>query len=115
MYERADDWRKLISLNDERFALAVDDGERLETLRESAALWLERQRAVKAFESIVEHGSWIPTVLNCVNSSRNLVRRPSTRDNLAQAYKRLFREQNRGNYQAGACCGTRYRSRQEAR
>jgi tetratricopeptide (TPR) repeat protein len=42
VYERADDWRKLISLNDERLALAVDDGERIETLRESAALWQER-------------------------------------------------------------------------
>ncbi len=42
VYERVDDWRKLISLNDERLALAADDGERIETLRESAALWQER-------------------------------------------------------------------------
>jgi tetratricopeptide (TPR) repeat protein len=53
VYERADDWRKLISLNDERLALAVDDGERIETLRESAALWQERGRdPSQAFDAV---------------------------------------------------------------
>jgi golgin subfamily B member 1 len=42
IYERADDWRKLVTLNDVRLALATDDGERIAILRESATLWEER-------------------------------------------------------------------------
>ncbi|HEY8038469.1 MAG TPA: tetratricopeptide repeat protein [Polyangiaceae bacterium] len=52
IYERADDWRHLVAVNDERLGLATDDGERIAILRESAKLWEERggDRA-KAFEA----------------------------------------------------------------
>jgi tetratricopeptide (TPR) repeat protein len=42
IYERADDWRHLVAVNDERLALATDDPERIAILRESATLWEER-------------------------------------------------------------------------
>jgi tetratricopeptide (TPR) repeat protein len=42
IYERSDDWRKLVSLNDVRLALATDESERIAILRESATLWEER-------------------------------------------------------------------------
>ncbi len=42
IYERTDEWRRLVSLNDERIALATDDGERISILRENATLWEER-------------------------------------------------------------------------
>ncbi|HEX8790523.1 MAG TPA: tetratricopeptide repeat protein [Polyangiaceae bacterium] len=42
IYERADDWRHLIAVNDERLGLAQDAGERIGILRETAKLWEER-------------------------------------------------------------------------
>jgi len=53
IYERADDWRRLVATNDERLALATDDGERIAILRETARLWEERggDRA-RAFDAV---------------------------------------------------------------
>ncbi|MCU0690747.1 MAG: tetratricopeptide repeat protein [Polyangiaceae bacterium] len=42
LYEGADDWRKLIHLNAQRFDLAADDLDRVAILRETAKLWEER-------------------------------------------------------------------------
>jgi tetratricopeptide (TPR) repeat protein len=53
IYERADDWRRLVAINEERLGLASDDGERISILRESAKLWEERGGDLsKAFEAI---------------------------------------------------------------
>ncbi len=52
LYEAADDWRRLVQLNEDRFALAVDD-EKVMVLRETAELWETRgndnKRARKAY------------------------------------------------------------------
>ncbi|HEV3193896.1 MAG TPA: tetratricopeptide repeat protein, partial [Polyangiaceae bacterium] len=42
IYERADDWRRLVALNEERLSVATDDAERISILRESADLWEKR-------------------------------------------------------------------------
>ena len=42
LYEGADDWRKLIYLNAQRFDLATDEMDRVGILRETARLWEER-------------------------------------------------------------------------
>jgi tetratricopeptide (TPR) repeat protein len=42
LYERSDDWRMLVRLNEERFALATDDHEKVSVLRETAKLWETR-------------------------------------------------------------------------
>ncbi|MDP9000222.1 MAG: tetratricopeptide repeat protein, partial [Myxococcota bacterium] len=53
IYDRNDDWRRLVGLNDDRLALANDDGERIAILRESARLWEERGHdATRAFDAI---------------------------------------------------------------
>ncbi|MBM4361173.1 MAG: hypothetical protein FJ104_00715, partial [Deltaproteobacteria bacterium] len=39
LYEGADDWRRLIKLNEDRFGLARDDAEKVAVLRETAQLW----------------------------------------------------------------------------
>jgi tetratricopeptide (TPR) repeat protein len=53
IYERADDWRKLVSLNDVRLALTSDESERISILRESATLWEERGADLdRAFEAM---------------------------------------------------------------
>ncbi|HWL85144.1 MAG TPA: hypothetical protein VNO21_05045, partial [Polyangiaceae bacterium] len=53
IYERADDWRHLISVNDERLGIADGDSERVGILRETARLWETRGKdANKAFDSV---------------------------------------------------------------
>jgi tetratricopeptide (TPR) repeat protein len=42
IYERADDWRRLVALNEERLSVATDDAERILILRESSNLWEKR-------------------------------------------------------------------------
>ncbi|MFO0763004.1 MAG: tetratricopeptide repeat protein [Byssovorax sp.] len=42
LYERSDDWRLLIRLNEERFGLAQDTHEKVSVLRETARLWETR-------------------------------------------------------------------------
>jgi len=42
LYERADDWKKLIVLNDQRLELASADSDRITILRENAELWEKR-------------------------------------------------------------------------
>ena len=55
IYERADDWRHMVSVNEERLGLATDDGEKIAILRENARLWEERggdhDRAFEAMRS----------------------------------------------------------------
>lgn len=53
LYEGADDWRRLITLGEERLALATDTGEKTGILRETARLWEDRGNdRVKAFDAI---------------------------------------------------------------
>ncbi len=42
IYEEADDWRHLIRLNEDRFALAEDPHQKVSVLRETAQLWESR-------------------------------------------------------------------------
>lgn len=42
LYESADDWKRLIKLNEDRFSLATDPGEQVAVLRETADLWESR-------------------------------------------------------------------------
>lgn len=53
IYERADDWRRLIALNEERLAIATDDGERVAILRETATRWEKRGNDLRrAFDAL---------------------------------------------------------------
>jgi golgin subfamily B member 1 len=42
LYEATDDWRHLIKLNEDRYQLARDPGEKVAVLRETSRLWEER-------------------------------------------------------------------------
>jgi len=42
LYEAVDDWRRLIKINEDRFALADNVGEKVSVLRETAELWERR-------------------------------------------------------------------------
>ncbi|MCL2448302.1 MAG: tetratricopeptide repeat protein [Polyangiaceae bacterium] len=53
IYERRDDWRKLVALNEERLAIATNDGERVDIWRENAALWEARGKDLRrAFDAM---------------------------------------------------------------
>ncbi|MGD0674749.1 MAG: tetratricopeptide repeat protein [Polyangiaceae bacterium] len=53
IYERADDWRKLIDLNEQRLTIATSDGDRVGVWRENAVLWEERgEDRQKAFDAM---------------------------------------------------------------
>ncbi|HWA76644.1 MAG TPA: tetratricopeptide repeat protein [Polyangiaceae bacterium] len=57
LYEAADDWRRLITLNEDRFALAPSEADKVSVLRETAELWERRggdvRRARRALEAAV--------------------------------------------------------------
>lgn len=57
IYEAADDWRHQITLNEDRYALAEHEAERVTVLRETAELWERRggdlRRARRALEAAV--------------------------------------------------------------
>ncbi len=57
LYEAADDWRRLITLNEDRFALADTVADKVLVLRETAELWESRgddlRRARRALEAAV--------------------------------------------------------------
>jgi golgin subfamily B member 1 len=53
LYERQDDWRLLIKLNEERFGLAQDAREKVAVLRETARLWETRGNdELRAFDAM---------------------------------------------------------------
>lgn len=58
LYEEADDWRRQIKLNEDRYELAEDPIERVAVLRETARLWEERgsdaHRARRALAAALE-------------------------------------------------------------
>lgn len=52
LYERSDDWRQLVRLNEERFSLASDPREKVAVLRETAKLWETRgDDSIRAFQA----------------------------------------------------------------
>jgi tetratricopeptide (TPR) repeat protein len=52
IYETSNDWRKMVTVNAERLAIAQDVGERVTILRDTAKLWEEQGKDLgKAFEA----------------------------------------------------------------
>ena len=88
IYERADDWRHLIAVNDERLALATDDGERIGILRESAKLWEERGGdRERAFEAMRDAWTRDPEDGDAREHLERLAAATKRWDDLAGAYE----------------------------
>jgi tetratricopeptide (TPR) repeat protein len=88
IYERADDWRHLVSVNDERLALATDDGERITVLRETARLWEERGKDLdRAFESMRSAWTLDPEDGDARENLDRLAEATKRWDDLAGAYE----------------------------
>ena len=93
IYESADDWRRLIKLNEDRFGLARDGTEKVIVLRETAALWESRggdkDRARRALGLAVELDADDAEVRA---EYERLVEATLAWDELAENYEAVLRE-----------------------
>src|SRR5262249_36534131 len=89
LYERADDWRHLIALNDQRLELAQDRGDKIPILRENAELWEKRgnddKRALLAVRAAFELD---PDDEETRREMERVAEKTKSWDSLAQAYER---------------------------
>lgn len=88
LYEGADDWRKLIQLNAQRFDLTDDDLERVAILRDTARLWEERggdQR--RAFDALRAAFEVDPEDTEIRDHMQRLTESLNAWDELAEAYE----------------------------
>lgn len=91
IYERADDWRHLVLVNQERLALATDDGERIGFLRETARLWEERGNdRLRAFDAIRAAWTLDPEDGDAREQLDRLAEATSRWDDLAAAYEQAI-------------------------
>jgi tetratricopeptide (TPR) repeat protein len=88
IYERWDDWRRLVALNEERLSLATDSAERVAILRESAGLWEKRAGdARKAFDATVAAWTLDPEDGHAREQLERLAGVTERWDDLAEAYE----------------------------
>ncbi len=91
LYERADDWRRLVEINDERLALATNDGERIAILRESARLWEERGGDLAlAFDSTRRAWTLDPEDADSRENLDRLAAATGRWDDLAESYEKAI-------------------------
>ncbi|HVW24349.1 MAG TPA: tetratricopeptide repeat protein [Polyangiaceae bacterium] len=93
LYEAADDWRRLIKLNEDRFGLARDAAEKVAVLRETAVLWEQRgndkDRARRALGLAVEFDADDADVRA---EYERLTEATNAWDELAESYEAALRE-----------------------
>ena len=93
LYEGADDWRRLIKLNEDRFGLARDAAEKVAVLQETATLWEQRgndrDRARRALGLAVELD---PDDADVRGEYERLTEATSAWDELSENYESALRE-----------------------
>ncbi|MFO7177475.1 MAG: tetratricopeptide repeat protein [Pseudomonadota bacterium] len=93
LYEAADDWRRQISLNEDRFALAPDAMGKVAVLRETADLWERRggdlRRARRALEAAVRID---PDDVDVRREYERLTEETAAWDQLTQVYEEVLAE-----------------------
>jgi tetratricopeptide (TPR) repeat protein len=88
IYERWDDWKRLVALNEERLSIATDAAERVAILRESAVLWEERGRDPrKAFDATAAAWTLDPDDGHAREQLERLAGVTQRWDDLADAYE----------------------------
>lgn len=93
LYEAADDWRRQIQLNEDRYQLAQDTADKVRVLRETAELWEKRgddlNRARRALEAAVKLD---PDDADTRAEYERLVERTSAWDALSDAYESVLED-----------------------
>lgn len=93
LFEASDDWRRQIALNQDRFALAQDDAERVAVLRETADLWERRgQDLSRGFQALREAIRIDPEDAEVRAEYERLAERVGRWDELAEAYEEVLAE-----------------------
>lgn len=91
LYESADDWKRLIKLNEDRFSLAADAAEQVAVLRETAELWESRgQELGKARRVLAEAVRIEPDDAEVRAEFERLVEATSSWQELAELYEQLL-------------------------
>ncbi len=89
IYERADDWKHLVHVNEERLALADDDHEKVSILRETAKLWEDRgEDRERAFVAVRDAFVLDPDDGESREELDRLAEATGRWDELAEAYER---------------------------
>jgi tetratricopeptide (TPR) repeat protein len=93
LYVTADDWRRLITLNEDRFALAATEADKVLVLRETAELWEQRggdvRRARRALEAAVRLD---PDDADVRKEYQRLTEENSAWEQLARTYEEVLVE-----------------------
>lgn len=93
LYESADDWKRLIKLNEDRFSLATDPAEQVSVLRETAELWESRgQDQGKARRVLAEAVRVEPDDPDVRADYERLVEATESWDELTEIYDQLLAE-----------------------
>jgi tetratricopeptide (TPR) repeat protein len=88
IYQKWDDWKRLVVLNDERLSIATDSAERVAIFRENAALWEERgQDARKAFDAMAAAWTLDPEDGHAREALERLALVTGRWDDLGEAYE----------------------------
>ncbi len=88
IYERWDDWRRLVSLNGERLSIATDAAERVAIFRESATLWEERGNdGAQAFDATAAAWTLDPEDGHTREQLERLAGLTRRWDDMAEAYE----------------------------
>jgi golgin subfamily B member 1 len=94
LYEAADDWRRQIQLNEDRYQLAQDTADKVRVLRETAELWEKRgddlNRARRALEAAVKLD---PDDADTRAEYERLTERTAAWDALSDAYESVLEDQ----------------------
>ncbi|MGC4094944.1 MAG: tetratricopeptide repeat protein [Polyangiaceae bacterium] len=91
LYESADDWRRLITLNEDRYALADNDGDRVQVLRETAELWERRGNDVRRSRRALEAAVRIdPDDAGVRHEYERLTEANSAWEHLAKTYEEVL-------------------------
>lgn len=93
LYEEADDWRRVIKLNEDRFDLATDPTEKVSVLRETAQLWEQRGGNVdRARRALAVAFELDPDDSDVRTEYERLVESTESWDELAELYEHVLRE-----------------------
>ncbi|MBK6691681.1 MAG: tetratricopeptide repeat protein [Myxococcales bacterium] len=89
IYEKSDDWRRLVTIADEKLRIAETDGERVSVLRDAARLWEAQGKDTgKAFEAVRDAFVLDPEDGESRSELDRLAEATKRWDDLAAAYER---------------------------
>ncbi len=95
LYETADDWKRLIKLNEDRFAMATEPADKVAVLKETAELWESRGEDQNRARRVLAEALRIePDEPSVREDYERLTELTSTYDELAASYETILEEKS---------------------